>query len=348
MSKIIIIGTGSMGAAFSIPCVDNNHDTTIVGTHLEDLFIDQIKKANNKHPALKVQIPSQVNLVKFKQFNEILNSKVDIIVIAVSSKGIDWVTDQLVSFYKDKSLPEILVLTKGLSVENNKYETIPDKIKKKLTKNKIKIKSISAIGGPCLAVGLSNKAHTSVILANEDIRIAKQISNILKNNYYHISYTDDLFGVEICVAIKNIFSMSVGTAFGKCLEGAKNELKEKTYLNTASSLITQSIFEMELFVKSLKGKKETVYGAAGFGDLYVSSTGGRNSKMGLHIGNGLTFDEAKNTFMKNITVEGADLAFEIGHKVKKDFTIKQLPLMISMINSITENKEFKLNWDDFN
>ena len=47
MSKVIIIGAGAMGSAFAFPCLDRNHDTTIIGTHLEDKFIDELKSNNN-------------------------------------------------------------------------------------------------------------------------------------------------------------------------------------------------------------------------------------------------------------------------------------------------------------
>ena len=57
MSKVIIIGAGAMGAAFSLPCLDNNHDVNIIGTHLEDNFISELKKNENFHPALNVKIP---------------------------------------------------------------------------------------------------------------------------------------------------------------------------------------------------------------------------------------------------------------------------------------------------
>ena len=77
---------------------------------------------------------------------------------------------------------------------------------------------------------------------------------------------------------------------------------------------------MEIFVEHLKGRKETVKGLAGLGDLYVSSGGGRNAKMGAYIGEGLTFSEAKNKNGK-ITVEGAELAKEIA-KVNKDLIKK--------------------------
>ena len=104
---------------------------------------------------------------------------------------------------------------------------------------------------------------------------------------------------------------------------------------------------MEIFVEHLNGKKETVKGLAGLGDLYVSSGGGRNAKMGAYIGEGLIFSEAKKTKMDKVTVEGADLAREIAKKVSEDFDEKKLPLMLSMINAIVEDKKLDLNWELF-
>ena len=118
-------------------------------------------------------------------------------------------------------------------------------------------------------------------------------------------------------------------------------------MNTASALIKQSVYEMEIFVEHLKGKKETVKGLAGLGDLYVSSGGGRNARMGSYIGEGLTFTEAKKTKMEKITVEGADLAKEIAKKVNEDFDEKKLPLMLAMINAIVDNKKLEFNWEAF-
>ena len=77
----------------------------------------------------------------------------------------------------------------------------------------------------------------------------------------------------------------------------KDKLKENNYLNTSAFLISQSLSEMELFVDFLKGNEKTVYGLAGLGDLFVSSQGGRNSKMGEYLGQGMTFKEAKKTKM---------------------------------------------------
>ena len=170
---------------------------------------------------------------------------------------------------------------------------------------------------------------------------------MLNTDYYHTSFSDDINGVEVSAAIKNIFSMAVGAAKGLCSKDISDDLREKNFLNTSSALIKQSIYEMEIFVEHLGGKKETVKGLAGLGDLYVSSGGGRNAKMGSHIGNGLTFSEAKKTKMEKVTVEGADLAKEIAKKVNKDFDNKKLPLMLAMINAIVEDKKLDLDWEAF-
>ena len=347
MSKIIIIGAGAMGSAFAFPCLDNNHDIHIVGTHLENDFIENLKKNKNLHPGLNIKIPDQIKIFKFDKFDELLSSKVDLIVLGISSKGIDWVADQLIRLFKGKNLPNLLMLTKGLSIYKNNYELLVDKLNRLLLDKGISKTNISAVGGPCLAAGLANRVHSSVVIANKDINIAKKIADMLNTSYYHTSYSDDLNGVEVSAAIKNIFSMAVGAAKGLCSKNISDDVREKNYLNTASALMKQSISEMEIFVEHLKGKKETVKGLAGLGDLYVSSGGGRNAKMGAYIGEGLTFSEAKKTKMEKVTVEGADLAKEIAKKVNEDFDEKKLPLMLSMINAIVEDKKLELNWEVF-
>ena len=121
MAKIVIIGAGAMGSAFALPCLDNNHDINIVGTHLEDNFIDQLKDNENLHPGLNTKIPQEIKIFKFDKFEELLKSNVDLIVLGISSKGIEWVSDQLSKLYKDKTIPKLLMLTKGLSIYNNQY-----------------------------------------------------------------------------------------------------------------------------------------------------------------------------------------------------------------------------------
>ena len=318
-----------MGTAFSFPCTDNNHNVSIIGTHLENDFIDQVN-LKRRHPALNCELPEKIKFIKFDKLNEEINKKIDLIVIAVVSKGIEWISLEL-SKVLNKSIP-ILVLTKGLAIHNNEYELLSDKMERLLKKNGIKATNISIAGGPCLAKGLSDRVHTSVVFANKNIEIVNQIKNLIETDYYHIFTSNDVAGVGICAAIKNIFSMAIGST---------------KHLNTAASLIQQSINEMIIFVNKLNGQKETVMGLAGIADLYVSADGGRNSKMGKYLGEGMTFTEAKNKKMSNVTVEGADLALEIGKKIKNDFKDNKLPLMVSMINTICDEKPLNIQWKKF-
>ena len=206
---------------------------------------------------------------------------------------------------------------------------------------------ISAVGGPCLAKGLSNRVQSSVVVANKEIKSAKTISSIISTDYYHVEVSSDVVGVEVSAAIKNIYSMAVGAAKGLCNSQMTEEKKEQNYLNTASALFNQSIKEMEIFVNHLKGQKETVTSLAGLGDLYVSSGGGRNSKMGSYLGEGLIYSEAKKTKMSKVTVEGAELIKEIGAKVKEEFSSDKLPIMMAMIESILDDKKLSINWEKF-
>ena len=336
MAKILILGAGSMSTAFAFPCSDNNHEVSIVGTHLEDDFIDIIKSNKNVHPALKSRIPNNVKLYKFNSFHDLLE-KADLIVIGVSSKGIHWASEQLT---KIKSNQQILILTKGLNVnKKNRYEVYPDTVKNFLLKNGIKSFKISVAAGPCLASDLSNRVLTNVIFANKDISIVRNLSKMLSTYYYKIKCSKDVVGVAACGGIKNIYAMIVGTSMGINL---KKE-KDNKNLNTAAALFNQSVKEMCYFIKKIGGQESTVINLAGVGDLYVSCTGGRNSKMGKFIGMGMTYKKAKKSKMPNDTVEGADLIFDIGNKIIKDFTVKELPLMTSFIKALINNTKFQID-----
>ena len=342
MKKIAIIGAGAMGSAFSIPCADNSHEVYLVGSFLEDELIDEIKKLNNFHPVLKCQLPKKINVIKFSEFSKEINKEIDLLVVGVSSKGIDWIGEEISKFYDKKS--NILLLTKGLTIIDNQFETLAEKLKKILINNNINNPKISAGGGPCLANGLANRINSSVVLANENLEVVKKIGEIISTEYYSTEYSDDLIGVEVCAATKNIYSMLIGASEGLSSNSLSRDIKNKYYLNTAASLTYKAVSEMKNLTKKLKGKSETAYGLAGLGDLYVSSAGGRNSKMGYYLGQGHLFKDAKEKFMKEITVEGADLAFAIGSKILKEFDKNEFPLLMSVIDCIYNNNKLEISW----
>ena len=307
-----------MGAAFSIPLIENNHKVTLS----EPYNLKLLKKLSVKkkfHPALKINLPKKLVIQKFS--SDILSFKWDLIVIAVSSIGIESIGEYLKNF---KKITPILVLTKGLKFDKNKIITMTEQIKK----NNKRL-NISALKGPCLAKELSRKVKSYTVVANKNIKIAKNIGSIISTNFYKTEYSTDVRGVEFSSAIKNIYSMIIGSGQGN---------------NTSSALFRKSIDEMEYLIKFFKGNRETVYGLAGLGDLYVSAVGGRNSKMGEYLGKGITFKEAKKRFMREDTIEGADLAFEIAPYVLKKINNKKIPLMIALLKAITKNKKLKINY----
>ena len=342
MKKIVIIGAGAMGSAFTVPCVDNNNEVILVGTHLENELVTSIKKNKNFHPSLKTSLPSKLNIERFENLKSLMEKGADVIVAAISSVGIKWFADEISKYYKNR-LP-IILLTKGLSVEKDELITLSEKIRILLKEKGHKEINISAIKGPCLATGLVNKMRTGTVIANPDIKEAQFLKKIISTGYYSTELSSDLQGIELSGAIKNIYSMLIGASEGLSNSKASLEIQSKFYLNTAASLIHRSISEMVEFVSFYGGSPETVYGLAGLGDLYVSAIGGRNSLMGKYLGQGHLYKDAKELYMKNITVEGAELALEIGPKIFKDLKEKEFPLMFSVLRSICENKKLEISW----
>ena len=318
MKKILVIGGGAMGSAFTIPCIENNNKVIITEPYSKT-FIKDLSSKNKFHSSLMINLPKSL---KYKNFSlELLQEKFDLIVIALSLSGIDFIGKKLKNL---KIKTPILVLTKGLKYEkeNNKILTISEQLKKSY-----KEMNISVLKGPCLAKELARKNQTSVIIANKNIKIAKQIGKLISTKYYLIDFSKDIIGVEVCSSIKNIYSMIIGAGQS---------------LNMSSSLFQKSIIEMQYLTKYFKGKEITTLSLAGIGDLYVSAAGGRNSKMGRYLGKGFTFKQAKKKFMPNDTIEGEQLVREIAPFILKKINKKRIPLMIKLIRSILKNKKLNI------
>ena len=318
MKKILVIGGGAMGSAFTVPCIENKNKVTITEPYSK-IFIRNLSSKNKFHSALKMKLPKKLKFRKFT--NDLFNEKFDLIVIALSLSGIDFIGKHLKSL---RIKTPVLILTKGLKYEKktNKILTISELLKKNYN-----LSNISILKGPCLANELARKNHTSVIIANKSIKIANQIGRMISTKYYLVEFSNDIIGIEVCSAIKNIYSMIIGAGQS---------------LNASSNLFQKSVIEMNYLTKYFKGKEETTLGLAGVGDLYVSASGGRNSKMGSFLGKGFTFKTAKKRFMPNDTVEGEQLAREIAPFILKKINKKKIPLMINLLKTIINNKKLKI------
>jgi len=315
MKKILIVGGGAMGSAFSVPCLENNNKVTITEPY-NKIFIKNLSSKQKFHSSLKLNLPKNLEYRKYSK--DILKGKFDLIVIALSLAGINFIGKEL----KDlKIKTPLLVLTKGLKYDKkrNKLLTISG-----LLKDNYNVANVSVLKGPCLAKELAKKNKTSVVVANKNIKIAKWIGKQISTKYYLTEFSRDVIGVEICSAIKNIYAMVIGSGQN---------------LNAASDLFQKSVNEMKFLIKYFKGDQSTILGLAGIGDLYVSAVGGRNSKMGDFLGKGFTFAAAKKKFMPKDTVEGEQLAREIAPYILRKINKKKIPLMINLLRTILFNKK---------
>ena len=315
MGKILIIGGGAMGSAFSIPCLENNNLVAITEPY-NKIFIKNLSSKNKFHSSLKINLPKKLKFVNYSR--DIFKKKYDLIVIALSLAGINFIGKEL----KDLSIKTpLLVLTKGLKYDKNKKKllTISD-----LLKNDYDVTNVSVLKGPCLAKELAKKNKTSVVVANKNIKIAKWIGKLISTRYYLTEFSKDIIGIEICSAIKNIYAMVIGSGQN---------------LNAESDLFQKSVNEMKFLIKYFRGDVSTILGLAGIGDLYVSAIGGRNSKMGDLLGKGFTFAFAKKKFMPRDTVEGEQLAREIAPFIFKKIDKKKIPLMYHLLKTIINNKK---------
>ena len=299
MKKILVIGGGAMGSAFTIPCLENYNKVTITEPYSK-IFIRDLKSKKKFHSGLNINLQKKLKFRKFSK--DLLKEKFDLIVIALSLSGINFIGEEI---KKLKIKTPILVLTKGLKYEKKRKKIIT--ISEQLLNN-YKGMNISVLKGPCLAKELATKNQTSVVVANRNIKIAKSIGKMISTKFYHTEYSTDIIGVEVCSAIKNLYSMIIGAGQS---------------LNASSNLFQKSIIEMRYLTKYFKGKDETTFGLAGVGDLYVSAAGGRNSKMGSYLGKGYTFKSAKKRFMPKDTVEGEQLAREISPFILKKINKKK-------------------------
>ena len=195
MNRILVIGGGAMGSAFTVPCLENKNSVIITEPYSKR-FIRNLSSKNKFHSALKINLSKKLKFQKFSR--DLLKEKFDLIVIALSLSGIDFIGKEL----KDlKVKTPILVLTKGLKYEkrNKKILTISEQFKKNYN-----VSNISILKGPCLAKELARKKQTSVIVANKNINISKKIGKMISTKYYLTEFSRDIVGVEVCSAIKNI------------------------------------------------------------------------------------------------------------------------------------------------
>jgi glycerol-3-phosphate dehydrogenase (NAD(P)+) len=348
VAKIVVLGAGVMGTAFTVPMTDTGQEVNLVGTHLDHEIIENIRETG-RHPKLKRGIGEAVTTFHDYELEQALGINTDLIVLGVSSPGVQWAIHKLGPVLR-RSIP-ILMLTKGLAVCDGRLTILPRILSAGLAAYGLPQVPVGGVGGPCIAGELVVRRDTSVVMAFEDNNILDMLMPLIATKYYHACPTSDLVGLEVCAALKNMYALAVGYANGlKQREGADDN--GVFMYNLASGLFTQALLEIDSFVRYLSGGEESACGLAGAGDLYVTCLAGRNSRMGCLLGRGMRYSEAKEQHMAGETIEGADLALAIGPalmqlQIEGKFDLDVFPLAKTIIDAICNNQLIEIPWKKF-
>lgn len=345
MARIVILGAGVMGTAFGVPLADRGHEVHYVGTHLDGDWIAAMRR-EGRHPKLGAAVPETAAAHPDEALETVLADGADLVVLGVSSAGIDWAIGRLAD-----ALPHpvpICLLTKGLASDGERLRILPPVVAEGLAAAGLGPLPIAAVGGPCIAGELAVRRQTAVTIASEDPGFAERLVDLTAAPYYHARACDDLAGVEVCAALKNFFAL--GIAYPSGLHKVEPPAPNGAFRhNPAAGLFTQALAEMAYFVEHLSGRPRTAFELPGVGDLYVTCMAGRNSRMGHWLGTGLTYTEAMATEMKGETVEGADLARTIGPTLDRLLTgghmdRNRLPLTLAIVDAICRDRPMAVPW----
>ncbi|MEG0496306.1 MAG: glycerol-3-phosphate dehydrogenase [Eubacterium sp.] len=341
MSILTFIGAGQMASALSFPATENGHEVRLVGTHLDRDIIDTAQKTGF-HQTLKRTLPKGINYYQIEALHEALDGA-DAVLCGVSSFGVDWFADIVLPIIPDH-IP-LLSVTKGMiTQEDGMMIPYPHYFESKLPAGKNL--SINAIGGPCTSYELADHDHSTVAFCGRDIEILRTFKTFFETDYYHISLSTDIIGVECAVALKNAYALGVSLAVGLA---EKREGIGVQHYNSQAALFGQSVREMTHLLKIVKGGPENIiYGA---GDLYVTIFGGRTRKIGTLLGRGLSFDAAMKE-LSGVTLESIVIATRTAEAVRRlsdkgQVSLSDFPLLMHVDTIINNGAEVNIPWASF-
>ncbi|HSZ27614.1 MAG TPA: hypothetical protein VK768_05465 [Chthoniobacterales bacterium] len=348
MAKVVILGAGVMGSAMAVVAGDSGHSVALIGTHLDVAIINSIKETG-LHPKLGVALPSTVKAYQWDRFGEAFGRSADLLILGVSSAGVDWAIDHVVEVVVNA--PPVLMITKGLVPQKASIELLPRVVAREFEARKGLQPTVMAVGGPCIASELAAKRDTSVVITGDKTDVLDRVIDLLDVPYYHARTSKDVVGVEVCAAFKNLFAIGVGWASGR-VERVGRAANGAQMYNLAAGLFSQALAELSTIVRLLGGEQASVAGLPGAGDLYVTCQAGRNFRLGRLLGLGMTYSRAKADHMAAETIEGAELALTIGPTlaammVTGALPAEQLPLMRAIVDAICQNQPFNPAWGDF-
>ncbi len=333
-----------MGSALSFPAAENGNEVRICGTCLDDEIIDGYIKTG-KHEKFCRPFHKDVKYYYFKDWKEAVKGA-DFVIGGVSSFGVDWFLEEILT-QLDPSIP-VLSVTKGLrGLEDGTLLSYPGYWESELAKRGIN-RTICAIGGPCTSYELVFKDPSEVAFCGKDEAQLRMMKEAMATDYYHISLTKDVIGLESAVALKNAYAMAVTLAVG--LNTRWHGENEPQHYNSQAGTFTQAVRETHALMQMQGGTFESE--CIGLGDLYVTIFSGRTRRCGVLMGQGLNYDEVTEA-LAGITLESLVITRVMGEAVRRKAALGLLdladfPLLMHIVEILDKGKaDADLPWEAF-
>jgi glycerol-3-phosphate dehydrogenase (NAD(P)+) len=347
MTTVAILGAGVMGSALAVPLADNGHDVRLVGTHLDREIIAHVQ-STGVHPGLDVELPDTVAAYQLEDAEAAFDGA-EIVLSGVNSFGVRWASERLARLLPTEAV--VIAIAKGLAAgDDGDLRILPDVLREAWSDTQRATIPVTAITGPSIAGEVAVRRETCVVFAGHDENALDRLARLFRTERYRVWTSTDIIGCEVCAAMKNCYALAAGLAEG-VLE-ARGEAESRYRMHDyESALLAQGAVEMRQMVALLGGRPETVVGLPGVGDMYVTSTGGRNVRVGKLLGAGMRFEEAWAQ-LDHITLEGAFAIREVGAALGKltdrgVIRAEDFPLLRHLYEVIELERPLEIPWSAF-
>ena len=317
--NVAVLGGGSFGTVLANLAASNGYNVSLWVRDSEQALRINSEGANTTyHPELKLS----PNIVASDNLKEVLNNK-SIIFIATPSIVFEQITIRISDYIDEK--PYLVSCTKGILDEP--FRPLSEVISSKLNN------TIGVLSGPNLAKEIADEKIAGTVIASPNENLIDIVKSVLSSETFKIYSSNDMQGVEMAGALKNIYAVVCGMA--ESLKVGENAI---------GLILTRSMAEMSRFAVAKGANPITFLGLSGMGDLVATcmSTLSRNYQLGFNIGSGMSLSQAKDNVGQ--VAEGVR-TLEVVLKESSKLDIK-MPLVESMYNIIYNDASPKTLVDD--
>ena len=318
MTKITVFGMGSFGTALANVLAENGHTVLMWGKNEDSVKELNDHQQNNRY--LKdVVLNSSIKATS--DINEAVNFT-DIYLMALPTKAMREVTSQIDGLINTKKT--FIHVAKG--IENDTFKRVSEMIEDSISEEHNG--GIGVLSGPSHAEEVVIKQPTTVAASSKDEKVSELIQDLFMNDYLRVYTNNDLVGVELGGALKNIIAVASGIVAGMGYGD-----------NAKAALMTRGLAEISRLGEKLGADPMTFLGLGGIGDLIVTctSTHSRNYTLGYKLGQGQTMDEALNEM--NMVVEGIYTTNSVYHLAKQQNV--DMPITNALYKVLFEDKPVK-------